>query len=585
MHIKVKAYLPALLCALLPVLCYVVIRPFAEMGIDDDWSYIKTAQVLAQTGHIVYNGWGSPILGWNLYVALLFIKLFGFSFTAVRLSSLVEAIATAFLLQRTMVRAGLHERNATLATIAFILSPLYIPLAMTYMTDVPGFLVILLCLYMCLRALEARSESARMAWICGAALVNALGGTVRQTAWLGVLVMVPSTLALLRRERRVLAAGGLSCIAGAGFALAAMHWYARQPFSNALSLNAGTLDLSALHSLGGLAFEGIGELALLLLPVLLMFAGAVRKGNRRMGTLFVGGWLCFLLLAAILSARGKLNFILAPYNVSYILSNAFSVLNLSPFTGSHLGLPRDTLRLLLTGVTVAGLLVFVAFFAGRKQGPVLEQHERASISWQTLGIVLGPFTCAYIAWLCSLSIQGIFMDRYLLPLLAFCLLALTLYYQQNVKARLPLACIVVIAILGGFGIAGTHDEFALYRGFVISIVEMRSRGVHADTILEPWEFAAWTEAQKTGFVASPFSKGTNIPEYARVPSVSPRTFPSNCGADLPVDLIYLPAIKPVYATSFNPTDCDGPAGFPVVTYSRWLTPRVVPIYVVKLPPM
>jgi hypothetical protein len=36
-------YLPAFACALIPILCYLLIRPYAEMGIDDDGLYIKNA--------------------------------------------------------------------------------------------------------------------------------------------------------------------------------------------------------------------------------------------------------------------------------------------------------------------------------------------------------------------------------------------------------------------------------------------------------------------------------------------------------------------------------------------------------------
>ena len=70
------------------------------------------------------------MLGWQLYFGALFVKLFGFSFTAVRFGTVVEAMATAFLLQRTFVRAGLNSWNATLATMTFVLSPLYFPSAL-----------------------------------------------------------------------------------------------------------------------------------------------------------------------------------------------------------------------------------------------------------------------------------------------------------------------------------------------------------------------------------------------------------------------------------------------------------------------
>ncbi len=40
--------------------------PVAEMGFVDDWSYVKMAFVFARTGHIVYNGWATAMLGWAI---------------------------------------------------------------------------------------------------------------------------------------------------------------------------------------------------------------------------------------------------------------------------------------------------------------------------------------------------------------------------------------------------------------------------------------------------------------------------------------------------------------------------------------
>jgi hypothetical protein len=198
---NLQRLLLAAACAFVLILCYFLIRPYAEIGINDDWVYIKDALKVAQTGHISYSGTETPILGWQLYFGALFIKLFGFSFTAVRLATVIEAMATAFVLERTFERAGLNLQNATLATATFVLSPLYLPWAFAFMSDISGVLCIVVCSYMCLRALEARSQNSAMAWISLAALVNAAGGTARQIAWLGALLMVPSTLWFLRKSR------------------------------------------------------------------------------------------------------------------------------------------------------------------------------------------------------------------------------------------------------------------------------------------------------------------------------------------------------------------------------------------------
>src|ERR1700756_4690376 len=192
-----------ILCSFLVLICILATYPVAEMGFVDDWSYVKTAFVFARTGHIVYNGWATAMLGWAIPWGALFIKLFGFSFTAVRLSTLPLAMASVYLLHASLIRFGITARNAVLGALTLGLSPLFLPLAASYMTDVAGLFCILLCLYLCQRALAAHSARTTILWLTCAALTNIAGGTVRQIAWLGTLVMVPSTAWLVRKRTGV----------------------------------------------------------------------------------------------------------------------------------------------------------------------------------------------------------------------------------------------------------------------------------------------------------------------------------------------------------------------------------------------
>src|ERR1700734_1442188 len=277
---KLRNYVPAIACAFIPVVCYLLARPYAELGVADDWSYIKDAQTLALTGHILYSGGGAPMLGWQLYLGAFFIKLFGFSFTAVRYSTVIEAMATAFLLQRTFMQAGINSRNATLATIAFVVSPLYLSYVYTFMSDISGVLCVLVCLYMCLRALHAESERSVMVWLGVAAFVNAVGGTARQLSWLGLLIMVPCTLWLLRRNRRILVVGCLCWIIAACFVFAETRWFAHQPFTVYESPIPNRGAIFYLTNVGRVVLGGTGDLTLYSLPVLLMFAASLRLRSR-----------------------------------------------------------------------------------------------------------------------------------------------------------------------------------------------------------------------------------------------------------------------------------------------------------------
>lgn len=580
MRAKLKAYLPALFCALAQVFCYLIVQPYVEMGIDDDWSYVKSAQVLAQTGHIVYNGWATAMLGWQLYFGALFIKLFGFSFTVVRFSSLIEALATAFLLERALVRAGVNQWNAALATMTLILSPLYLPWTVTYMTDVSGVLCIVLCLYMCLRALEAASQRSAILWICMAALLNAVGGTARQIAWLGVLVMVPSTLWLLRRDRRVLMMGSLACIAGAGFVFVAMHWFAQQPYSVPSSLIPERIDWSGVLNA---ALHGSGQLSRSILPVLLMFIGCLRTRARRIAAVVATTSFVFVLMEISPAIADKLPDLIARLLVNPIMFYAFSGSHSSVAPGAGFDIALYGIRLLSAAATVIGLLCLMTCLLGSARNHPVVQRKDGAISWRQLGIILGPFSFAYLILLAVFTAGNFFDVRYVLPLLTICLIASTRYYQERVKANLPIACVVMIVLAGSSTVAATHDAFALRRGYLVAIDEVRSRGVAATSIWGPVEFNGWTEVEKIGYVDD---QRIRIPRGAYTPPPA-RAIPPHCDdhqLGVPFWFIgWTPAIKPNYATSLDPTECNGQAGFPPVTYRTWLPPRTLSIYIVKLP--
>lgn len=574
MRISLKNYLPAVACAATLILCYFLVRPYAEIGIADDWVYIRDALRVAHTGRITYSGGETPMLGWQLYFGALFIKLFGFSFATVRSSTLVEALATAFLLERIGVRCGLNSWNAVLVTLIFVLSPLYFPFAFTFMSDVSGVLCVLICVYMCLRAVQARSERAAMLWVCLAALVNAVGGTARQIDWLGLLVMVPCTLWLLRKSRRVVIAGGLSCVAGLVFALATLHWLKQQPYIVPVSPIPRRIDLDLLKNGGRVVLGGAGVLALYALPVLLLFAGALRSGKRRLAAAVVA------MLAIIPMHFLKID--KWPVNAAFnaITNRTADRLNDIAAATFHFAAARNSLRFLLTGAVVFGLLCLgLDGFCGASARAIspdrpAEPEGPAAISWQKLGVILGPFSAVYLLFV---AMAMVIYDRYFLPLFAILLLVLARLYQERVKTRLHGTCILLIALFAAFSLAATHDDFALYRGYAAAASEIRSSGVPATAILGPQELEGWAELDKSGHLRYPPNDESVVERAQGVPA--------NCDKGL-YFLILLgmtPSIQPKYAVSLNPQECGGQVALPPVEYSTWIAPRSNAVYAVRLP--
>ena len=97
----------AWLCALLVCAAAIATLPWAEVGLDDDWSFAHTALDAARSGHLLYYYWSEPIIGFQAYWAALFVRIFGFSFTLVRLTTLPLAMGSAALLFILARYAGL----------------------------------------------------------------------------------------------------------------------------------------------------------------------------------------------------------------------------------------------------------------------------------------------------------------------------------------------------------------------------------------------------------------------------------------------------------------------------------------------
>ncbi len=566
-RIRQFAAQPALWCAVAVGVCLLAAGPSLEMGFNDDFSYIYTAKMMASTGHIVYNGWATAMLGWQIYLGALFIKLFGFSFTAVRASIWLVGMATAALMQRLFVRLGLNEWNATLAALTIALSPLLLPLTFSFMTDASGFLAYLLCVYGCVRAVQAGSDKTAIGWLIFAAASNSVGGTARQIAWLGALVLVPSTAWVIRRRRGALAAGAILWIASTVFIFGVMQWFKRQPYSISEDLISGFHPASRKYV----------AILLFAFPVLISFLARypIRK---RWARIWGGAAIAALILAgcgaAALWHRGFSRvapFLLAPFSDEWITAKGLDITVLPGHRPDVLSMP---FRLALT------LLILLAFFAllvcalnvSRLEKPPSAVNEE-QISNQTLLILLGPVTAAYLLVLMT---HGTFFERYFLQLLFPFLVLLVRFYQGRIASRLSAWSVVFVVLFAAYGVATLHDMLAAHKARLAAVNQLRSAGVLRNQIRAGVEYDGWTQIEIEGHLNEPRIR---IPANTyRLPPPSP--LPPACRYWFDG---WTPAIQGRYELSYSPSPCLPESEFPPLEYTTWLAPRHQRIYILKLP--
>lgn len=547
-------WVPAVLCSLLLAVCVLVVHPAVATGVNDDFTYSWSARVLADTGRVTYSGWGAVLLGWQLYWGALFIKLFGFSFGVLRLSIFLVALGTTAFLDRVFVRSGLSERNAAIATLTIVLSPVFLPLSFSFMSDVPALLCFLLCLYGCLRALEAKVDRAALGWLAFAALSNAVVGTVRQITWLGVLVLVPTAVWLMRRRRGAVLLGAVLWLACAGWVMYWLHWFKRQPYA----------IIEGVRTYQTIPFASDAHSLLLgafcLLPVLIAF---VVKFPFRVAwkTTIVAIAAVAVPVTAVLSDRSWM----APFSVDAVTARGVDI------PSTLLGYRPDVMplwfRVVCTAVMAAAVCAVVFWIASTRTARRSVEVQPV-ISDRELYTLLVPYSVVYVS---LITTRQVIFDRYWLPMLVVYLIVLTRVYQK-VAAQLPAASLALLIMMALFSVISTHDLYATYRARLGAIDEVRAAGVPRDAIDGGAEYDGWTESEIAGHVNN--GRITN-PAGSYVP-VPPTNLPKEC------TVWYrkmFPHIHPRYLLSYEPVPCFRESEFAPFAYRTWLEPRERYIYI------
>ena len=570
-----RKLLPGIGCALAVALCVLLVHPVLEMGTNDDWSYIKTAQTFAATGHFVYNGWATAMLGWQIPWGALFVRLFGFSFFAVRMSTVVLAMASGYLFYVILLRFGLSTWNAVFGALVLMLSPLSLPLTTSFMTDIPGVFSILVCLYFCLRALTAKDVRAALLWLCLAAGSNVVLGTVRQIVWLGALVMVPSTFWLLRRYRRFMAIGLLLWLCSIVSLFACLQWFQHQPYSLPEKLITGRLNGGAIAHFFSRMLRLVLTLLLCIFPVLAAWFS--RMGKQKHATLAKIAIVLALFLPILFWAHKKhtLDHFLPPWLGNILSRTGISQVN------AIMGNPPTVLptwaMLALGFALIAATLIAIATIWEMNWDRVAREPGVVSITglgWRETLIILVPFTLANFVLLVPRGLDIGLWDRYILPIMIPVLILLLRVCQQEFGRRLPLFSYATLALFTWFSVAGTHDEFAISRARLQAANEVTDAGVPRTALSGGVEYDGWTQIEAQGYIND--DRLVNPPGSYH-PS---RHANESCRKG---DLDRTPAVVPVYVLTYTPVDCLLPSRFAPVNYRTWLAPSHRMIYVQQRP--
>jgi len=432
-----------------------IINPIAEVILNDDGAYAYSVKSVLETGSLKLSPWGGTNLFSQVYWGALFCLPFGFSYTALRLSTLTIALASLLALYGLMREAGAGSTTALLGVLILALNPLFLVLSFTYMTDVPFLGFTLIATYLLVRGVKRQS---RIELVLGLLAATAALLT-RQT---GLALFFALSLSYLVKnglsERNAIKAAAPALL-GLGVQFSYQTWLkvtGRMPptFGKAAMVALDVKSMSMAHVTKQLV-EGVvyalSYLGLFMLP-LLLFIGYGRLRDLCRQQRWIALWTSVILLtecAVLLLHNHRMP----------LVGNVLYDIGLGPPTVWHYTLPSAgpafwaavTVIGFLTAALVLQVLISAVLLLVRTRA----QHQELLLMLLATGVI----------YFVPLPFVPVVFDRYYLLFvpLATVILFMTCSLGNAPSRRWAALAVLCLLTYGAFAIAGTHDYLAWNR--------------------------------------------------------------------------------------------------------------------------
>lgn len=474
----------------------IVVNPIGEFPLLDDWSYSQTVQRLLQTGEYRPIGWSSMSLVSNVLWGSVFCLPGGFSFTALRVSTIVAAFLG--IVGMYVFARDLHAPRwlSLLSSLCLGFNPVYFALSYTFMTDVPFIAMAIWALLFLCRSLTTNSIRPLL---IGTAL--AISTTLSRQPGLSIPLAF-TVVALLRPKSqfRQFAHALAPLVLSVASYLAFKHWLAasgRLPYifgvatSGALEKPSSVTNLLELLFCNGytsLLFLGISLIPLLPFqfpqyPVLTPYRSKFIARSVAVALMTMG------LGVAVRVYHGEPVLLPIPRNI--LVKSGIGPYSLEPSAVYMPGLPAN-FWLIVTAISMIGavLLLVLSISYVRKlapgllQMPIKDRQIKATFLILCVAIYLLPFLAG-----------GFVADRYTLPSLPFLLGGICAMFGEDAELAVGhfdlrrVGICAFMAAMGLFAAVGTHDYLAWNRVRWVALRDlMNHNGIGPEDIDGGFEF-------------------------------------------------------------------------------------------------
>jgi hypothetical protein len=483
-----------------------IVWPVGNFPLNDDWAFARTVKRFLESREYYPTPWAAmPLLTQTLW-GTLFCLPAGFSFHALRCSTLVMSFAGLLLTYLALRYVQPSRWVAVLGTLTLAFNPIYFSLSNTFMTDVPFTALLIGAAFFLFRHLK---DGSNLDAIIGSAL--ALAATLSRQLALAIPVSYAVCVIWSRHFKNGWWARAVApLLLSVGALIAYQHWMrttGRLPASfDKMNLRVfwmlsdPQLILTGLSSHAGIAMLYLGLFAAPVTVLLLPDIWASRKVPKAFLTA-AGAAVCFMLIFT-----GDLVYLRPPMpSVGNILiAQGIGPLTLNGALGSAAATLPSVGKPFWFGVSIisaAGGALLLAWAAASMV------RRWRSYCVLTLPIELAArvfFLFCLFGYLFPISVVGGW-DRYFLPAVPFLLLAVPSSTAPNFPIadrrqtlepcpafRYKTFSALLIMFMAVYSICGTHDYLNWNRARWRALNDLMANGkTKPEDVDGGFEFNAW----------------------------------------------------------------------------------------------
>jgi len=168
---------PFLILLVFYLTCVALVSPAGNFPLNDDWIYTQAVKTFMQTGQFVLYGCCCAACPVHVLIGAAVSAIFGFSYEALRVTSLIFGFAGTVCLYLTLRELKISKTVALISSLIYCANPIFLNIFFSYMTDGPSAAFIAMYMYAVIRGINRNSAGAFIAG--GLSLMCAVA--VRQT--------------------------------------------------------------------------------------------------------------------------------------------------------------------------------------------------------------------------------------------------------------------------------------------------------------------------------------------------------------------------------------------------------------------